>query len=56
MTSIHNPTESINVTLPDRNVSGNANENLNSISKTRTADDRRITKRRVIRAMYASFF
>ena len=51
-----NSTESVDISSSNKNISTDVNENLNSTPMTRNAADRRITKRRIIRAMYASFF
>ena len=58
MTSTDNAARSSNASLPEKNVSGNEQENANSVSTARPARifrraiDHRITRRKVIRATY----
>jgi hypothetical protein len=62
MTPMDNSRKSINHSSFKKDVSANANENVNSISNTHKAaiarnnTRDRITKRRIIKAMYALFF
>ncbi len=56
MASIQIGIGSKNIPLSNKNVSTNANENLNSIPNARNAVNQEITKRRVTTATYVSFF